>query len=272
MNSSFIFLNAVIQSAGQSLFLVFYFRSGHRFRKWIILVSVFILIFLINQSLMLNNLLLKNIFNILALALTCHLLFGNESWKTIFTGVLLYELLLLSTEFICVSLSYFLFGMPPDVSPESPGLPLWYACSDSVIFLLVPIMLQVFPRGLTYSERINVLLIPLLLNVVLIAGLWCMVSVPGYFERYGIDYIPQFIILTILNIYNVISLIVFIRKESRIQATALIESAYESQIEAYLQMEEQEENLHRLRHDLINFAQSSGPSSDSSIAHEQKNN
>lgn len=254
----YLYLMAAIQSAAQSVFLVYYFRGRYRLAKWLCLVSLFTLVlFPIDQIFLRTDILLKNVVNITVLFIVCHLLFRNESWKTILTGILLYEIILICTEFICVSLIYLLSGMPPDFSADSVSLPYFYILGSIVIIILTMIMLHLFPRGLTASERINSFLILLLINLILTVLVWILTSVPEYFKNFTVSFVPAAIILAFLNIYTVISLVLFAHSESRNQAAARIESAYLSQVDAYLRMEEEEQNIHRLRHDLINFVQTS---------------
>lgn len=251
------FIVLMIQSSLQSLFLVCYFRTDHRFRKWMILVFVFaVLLYPVNQYLLTDNVLLRNIVNIAVLYLACSVLFREETWKNRITGIILYELVLVGGEFIGISTSYFIFGMPPDFLESSSDLIFLYYYGCVVMLVVMLIVLRIFSRGLTSSDRVNFFLFSLLVNVILSAIAWFITVIPVYRQIYSFDYPTIFILLAGINLYTAASLVRFARRESQALAQKRIESAYLDQIESYLKTEEQEENLHRLRHDLINFSQS----------------
>lgn len=251
-----LFIILIIQSALQSFFLVFYFRTDHRFRKWTLLMFFFIFIlYPVDHYILNNDMLIKNIVNLLALYAVCSLLFRNESWKKRVTGLIFFELILVGGEFIGISTYYFIFSVPPDFTNYGSNTAFIYSYSCIVMLVLDLIALRLFSRGLTSSEKINFFLFSLLVNVILTVIAWCITTNPQYYRIYSFDYSAIFILLALLNLYTAVSLIRFAKKEVRIQAAARIESAYLDQVKVYLQAEEQEENLHRLRHDLINFNQ-----------------
>lgn len=104
----------------------------------------------------------------------------------------------------------------------------------------------------------NSFLYSLLINIILMGIIWSMTALPGYSRIYPVHYTSISLLIILISLYTVYSLIRFINTESQVQAQSRIEAAYMDQIEAYLKAEEQEENLRRLRHDLINYTQSTG--------------
>lgn len=246
----------LIQSALQSVFLVCWFRTDHRFRDWLVLVLFFTgMLYPLNQFLFTENVLVRNIFDLLALFLLCTLLFRTENRKTMLSGVILYEMLLVSCEIISISTGFFVFRTPPTAESGSYTI-FMYFCGSIILLILIPVVLRLFSRGLTSSDKINSFLYSLMINGILMGFIWGLTVVPGYSKIYPSSYVSISILIALISLYTIVSLIRFSHRESQIQAQLRIETAYMDQIEAYLKAEEQEENIHRLRHDLINFNRS----------------
>lgn len=248
----------LVQSALQSVFLVCWFRTEHRFRDWLVLVLFFAgILYPVNQFLFTDNVLIRNIFDLLALFLLCTLLFRKENRKTILSGVILYEMLLVVCEIISISTGFLIFRTPP--TSESGSYTIFmYFYGSIILLILIPFVLRLFSKGLTSSDKINSFLYSLLINGILMGFIWGLTVVPGYSNIYPSSYLSISILIALISLYTVVSLVRFSHRESEIQAQLRIETAYMDQIEAYLEAEEQEENIHRLRHDLINFNRSTG--------------
>lgn len=213
------FVVVMFQSALQSIFLVCYFHTDHRFRKWLAMMLLFmVILFPVNEFLFEDDVLIRNLINMGALFLACAVLFRTESWKSLLAGIILYELLLVSSVVISICTGFLIFRTPPNVTETDAYTIFMYFYGSIVLMFLIPVVLRIFSRSLTPSDKMNSFLYSLLINIILMGIIWSMTALPGYSRIYPVHYVSISLLIILISLYTVYSLIRFINTESKVQA------------------------------------------------------
>lgn len=257
-DQTLVIVNLLIQSGLQSAFLVCYYRSKHQIRDFLLLMAFFdLLLFPINLAFFQNELTLKNLMNMVLLFAGCRIIFPGQTWRSVAAGIILYELALVVTLFIEVGLVWIVFHRPvEDMFQSTAGLVLAYAYSDIGLAIVLGAVLKLFRRPLNRTIERNGYMMCLLLNLILCTLCWLTVSVPLYTANFSLDYLTIFIFLLLMNVLTFASFFRQMQKTSRQKAISQIRQTYCCQVEEYLITGQEEARLRQLRHDLLNFIES----------------
>lgn len=134
------FVVVMFQSALQSIFLVFYFHIDHRFSKWLAMMFLFmVILFPVNEFLFEDDVLIRNLINMGSLFLACSVLFRTESWKSLLAGIILYELLLISSVVISICTGFLIFRTPPNVAETDAYTVFMYFYGSIMLMFLIPV-------------------------------------------------------------------------------------------------------------------------------------
>ncbi len=245
------FASLVIQSALQSLFLVYYFQSQNKVRDFLIFMAIFdLLIYPLNATIVSVSIFLRNFVNMLVLILSCRLLYRQLPWKKILIGVLLYE--------VCLVLTDILATFPTFLFPRffMNRVDFIYYVASGMLALVMYVVLWLFSSPFRQVIKAASAVICLLMNLIC-SGLCILGSLDArLILNFELDYSLAFMILIVVNSITLYFLIKTIQKSSHQKAIDEIRKVYQLQVEDYLINQKEEEQLRKLRHDLLNFIQS----------------
>lgn len=246
-----LLFNLIIQSVMQSLFLVFYFESQHRKRDFMIFMLVFdVLLFPINQRLTSMGIFIRNFLNMVVLVITGRIVFYKLSWKKILIGILLYEVCLILAEMLAI------FPTVSFPSLMADRMDVVYLIANCTLAIIMYLMLWLFSSPFRQVTKAAPAVSCLLLNLIS-TGLCILESInPLNVKRFEIDYFISLALLVAINGFTLYLLIKTIKSSSHQKAIDEIRKVYQMQVEDYLINQKEEENLRKLRHDLLNFIQS----------------
>ncbi len=267
MTFSKFLIHLVIQSILQSIFLVYYFQTQNRVRYLMAFTAIFtLLLFPVDMMLLSGSLIMKNFFNILVLIGASRLFFRHHPWKKILIGVLLYETCLIETDMLA-SLPVFLFP-----SLQEKLLDAVYYFADFILAVAVFSNLLLFSSTFSQVTKAVPVIVCLLLNLI-VTCICIFASLElTYNENFIFDCFISIVILVGVNGITLYSLIKTIQKSTHQEAMDEIRKVYQMQVEDYLMNQKEEEQLRKLRHDLLNFIQSSCPNEEISLLTKEERN
>lgn len=254
--------NSIIQSALQSLFLIFYYKSARLLPAFLKLMAIFNLILLpVNSLFQPDQIMIRNIFNMAVLALSCRFIFKGLLWKTLLSGILLYELILVIGVILASSVSWILLHQPLQIWADNlQRTALMYFLMDLLIFLIGGFVLHIVSREFSRSIRENKYVFAILFSLIFCA--LCSFSISGRqvdSSHIWVDYTIALVLLTAINTASFSGFVLALCKASRQKAIDQIQEVYQKQVRDYLLNQEEEEKLRKLRHDLLNFIESARP-------------
>lgn len=253
--SPWLWFILLFQSAGQAFLFSFFFKSEHRLRDFAIFFGLFVFVLFPLDSLPLlqNNVILRNVTNMVLQYGTCCLLFRKESSLHRLQPVLANELCQVLSETTGILITMVLLGRAPIADPNVPELWILYFLTSLVMLFYEMFALRTFSKAFTISMRLNLYLYSLLITLILCLLCAVIGLIPNYHPNFGARYLLLGTLLVLINILTFFSLLKTMKRASEMQALKQIHHTYAQQVEACLQNEKQEEKLRRLRHDLKNY-------------------
>lgn len=225
MTSAF-FVVLLYQSVVQSAFFALYYPSPEKRRLFLFYLGLFMLVLYPLDTLFPATWpLLKNIFN-----------FG-----------------LVLTEIVSVFAFYVFTGHSPDPTRFNVDQSFMYALGSFALTIVYLVMLQVFPNGLVTRKKGFLYLLGMLLNVGFTALCGAFIVVPDEHVFFARSYGIALAFLFVFNGATFVSLRRFIRIQKAQSAQRALESVYQKQLACYVRDKSDEHVLRRLRHDLLNF-------------------
>nr|WP_304968700.1 hypothetical protein [uncultured Dubosiella sp.] len=225
MTSAF-FVVLLYQSVVQSAFFALYYPSPEKRRLFLFYLGFFMLVLYPLDTLFPATWpLLKNIFN-----------FG-----------------LVLTEIVSVFAFYVFTGHSPDPTRFNVDQSFMYALGSFALTIVYLVMLQVFPNGLVTRKKGFLYLLGMLLNVGFTALCGAFIVVPDEHVFFARSYGIALAFLFVFNGATFVSLRRFIRIQKAQSAQRALESVYQKQLACYVRDKSDEHVLRRLRHDLLNF-------------------
>lgn len=257
--------NSIIQSALQSLFLIFYYRTCRPLPAFIKLMAVFNVVLLpVNELFEPDQNMIRNILNMAVLAVSCRFIFKDRTWKSLLSGILLYELVLVIGVILASSGSWILFHEPLQVWADNlERIVPTYFVMDLLIFLVSGFILYLVSREFSRSIRENKYVFSILISLIFCA--LCSFSITGMqvdSSHVWLDYGIALVLLSAINAFSFTGFVLALRKSSQKKALQQIQEVYQKQVQDYLLNQEEEEKLRKLRHDLLNFIESAKPAAD----------
>ena len=225
MTSAF-FVVLLYQSVVQSAFFALYYPSPEKRRLFLFYLGFFMLVLYPLDTLFPATWpLLKNIFN-----------FG-----------------LVLTDIVSVFAFYVFTGHSPDPTRFNVDQSFMYALGSFALTIVYLVMLQVFPNGLVTRKKGFLYLLGMLLNVGFTALCGAFIVVPDEHVFFARSYGIALAFLFVFNGATFVSLRRFIRIQKAQSAQRALESVYQKQLACYVRDKSDEHVLRRLRHDLLNF-------------------
>ena len=253
MTSAF-FVVLLYQSVVQSAFFALYYPSPEKRRLFLFYLGLFMLVLYPLDTLFPATWpLLKNIFNFGLLVVASQIVFRSLKRRTIIMATALYEFGLVLTEIVSVFASYVFTGHSPDPTRFNVDQSFMYALGSFALTIVYLVMLQVFPNGLVTRKKGFLYLLGMLLNVGFTALCGAFIVVPDEHVFFARSYGIALAFLFVFNGATFVSLRRFIRIQKAQSAQRALESVYQKQLACYVRDKSDEHVLRRLRHDLLNF-------------------
>lgn len=245
-------LHLGFQSAVQACFLCLYWKGKISWLKLAILTLLITFVLYPADSLLFpNQIVFRIAFDIIFMYLAGRILFRHETRWQIAKGALLCLVGMLICELLGLLLCYLILHRAPLVFPLDH--PLVYTIADLTEVIGQMTVLWISARTLSQSVRLNLLLTLICLNMLIVMMICCIAIAPTYHVPFRTDYLSLSSVLFVLNAVLLVLLAWTAKKDSKEQALKQIHSVYERQVSSYLESEQEEEKLRKLRHDLKNF-------------------
>lgn len=246
-----------LQSSVQGRFLACYFQSG--FKGFLIYTCFFLFVlYPLDMLIPFDWIIFKNLLNFAGLFLLSMFLNRALAMRRLVLAIILYWLPLPLCE-VPVHVLIWLFGLEPVFDSSSISL---FGQTQTVTFfmqLLATLILAVLydlilkkTRAASLNQSIVLYLTSLLASLGALAFLCLCFVYPQSGNTSCLQYLLAVGLLAAFNIWFVVSICRYVKKQTAVQADLIIRREYRRQMQMVLKPDLSREELRRIRHDLIN--------------------